>query len=319
MAFVMPQDEGAQLVAKTDRSFRRRWMVAGLSAHLIIALVVMPSSMAEQKQQKAHPTKAPEKKTFEVQDKRAFEIVQRTIGAYGGLASIIFLRQKGQMRGLVKSYLDDGTTRDGEITVKFLHRLENPEDLKWMELKFRGAPALIIGYDGSRVWATEDGQPIVLRLRTEAAFKAELVHHYEALLRYQEYQVQPRYAGREKKSGIDLDIIDLTLPTGAQTRFFISTRTSRILHIEYDVAIPGQQKPVRFRDSFYDFRVVQTTLVPFRIERYEDGRLVQEIRVTEVAYGVQIEESHFKSAETPFGRNTSRGANASPIDEKSVE
>lgn len=284
-------------------SFSPRWRTnvrrphRSLGVGLILVLVMASPSTGQRVQEKGQAK--PEKKTFEVQDKKAFEIVQRTIAAYGGLASIIFLRQRGQMRGLVKSYLADGTTREGEMTVKFLHRLENPEDLKWMELRFRGAPTLTIGYDGSRVWATEEGQPIVLRLRTEAAFKADLVHHYEALLRYQEYQAQPRYAGREKKSGIELDVITLTLPNGAETRFFISVRTSRILHIEYDVPIPGQEKPVRFRDSYYDFRVVQTTLVPFRVERYEDGRLVQEIRFTEVAYGVQIEESDFKPPAQP--------------------
>jgi len=228
------------------------------------------------------------------QDKKALEIVHRTIAAYGGEASVYLLRQKGQLRGFVKAYLEDGSTREGEITIRFLHRLEKQDELRQIELRFPNAPTLTITYDGERVWGTENGAPIVLRLRTEAAFRAELKHNYETLLRYREYKAEVKYVGREKRSGIDVDVLDLTLPDGATTRYFISARTFRILHIEYDVSVPLVGKPIRFRDSFYDFRVVQTTLVPYRIERYEDGRLVQEIRFTEVAYGVQIEEAQFR-------------------------
>ncbi len=228
------------------------------------------------------------------QEKRALEIVQRTLAAYGGEASVYLLRQKGQMRGLVRAYLEDGSVREGEITIRFLHRLEKQDELRQMEVRFPGAPTLVISYDGERVWGTENGAPIVLRLRTEAAFRAELKHNYETLLRYREYKADLRYVGREKRSGIEVDVLDLTLPDGSKTRYFISTRTFRILHIEYDVSVPLVAKPIRFRDSFYDFRVVQATLVPYRIERYEDGRLVQEIRFTEVAYGVQIEEAQFR-------------------------
>jgi len=228
------------------------------------------------------------------QEKRAMEILQRTLAAYGGEASIYLLRQKGQLRGFVKVYLEDGSTREGEITIRFLHRLEKQDELRQIELRFPNAPTLVITYDGERVWGTENGAPIVLRLRTEAAFRAELKHNYETLLRYREYKAEVKYVGREKRSGIDVEVLDLTLPDGSTARYFISARTFRILHIEYDVAVPRASKPIRFRDSFYDFRVVQTTLVPYRIERYEDGRLVQEIRFTEIAYGVQIEEAQFR-------------------------
>lgn len=228
------------------------------------------------------------------QEKRTLEILQRTIAAYGGEASVYLLRQRGQLRGFVKAYLEDGRTREGEIIIRFLHRLEKQDELRQIELRFPDAPTLTITYDGTRVWGAENGAPIVLRLRTEAAFRAEVKHNYETLLRYREYKAEVTYVGRERRSGIEVDVLTLTLPDGSTARYFISTRTSRILHVEYDVSVPLMDRPIRFRESFYDFRVVQTTLVPYRIERYEDGRLVQEIRFTEVAYGVQIEESHFR-------------------------
>ncbi|GBC81114.1 hypothetical protein HRbin10_00219 [bacterium HR10] len=256
------------------RASRGRWIV--LLAALLLTSATVPSGAQEGS------------------DKKALEIVQRTIAAYGGEASVYLLRQRGQLRGFVKAYLEDGSTREGEITIRFLHRLEKQDELRQVELRFPNAPTLIITYDGERVWGTENGAPIVLRLRTEAAFRAELKHNYEALLRYREYKAQVKYVGREKRSGIDVDVLDLVRPDGSTTRYFISARTFRILHLEYDVTVPLVNRPIRFRDSFYDFRVVQTTLVPYRTERYEDGRLVQEIRFTEVAYGMQIEESQFR-------------------------
>lgn len=232
--------------------------------------------------------------TVQAQDKKAEQIAEQAIAAYGGLQAVILLRQRGQMRGIIKTYLEDGSSREGDVVVRFLHRIQNPEDLRRVELKFSGTPDLTICYDGTKVWGTENGATVVLRLRTEAAFKAELIHSYEALLRYREFKYELKYVGKEKKSGIDLDVIDLKHTDGSLTRYFISQKSFRILHIEYDVNIPLVQKPVRFRDSFFDFRVVQSTVVPYRVERYEDNRLVQEIRYTEVAYGVQIEEAAFK-------------------------
>jgi hypothetical protein len=116
------------------------------------------------------------------------------------------------------------------------------------------------------------------------------------LLRYRELGRELKYVGRQKRTGIELDVVDLVQADGSTTRYYISVKTFHILHLEYDLKVPSVKEPVRVRESFYDFRVIQNTLAPFRIERFEGDQLVQETRFTEVTFGVQIEKSVFESA-----------------------
>jgi hypothetical protein len=225
---------------------------------------------------------------------KAQEIVDRTVDAYGGLATLVILRQTGQLRGLIKLYTGSDNPREGEITIRFMRRFKVIDDLKRIDLKLPPAPALTLAYNGERIWGAEDGQPIVLYLRTEAAFRADLVHNYETLLRYRELGRGLKYVGREKRSGIELDVIDLVQTDGPSARYYVSVKTSRILHLEYSFSVPSVKEPVRVRESFYDFRVIQNTLAPFRVERYEDDHLVQETRFNDVTFGVQIEKPVFE-------------------------
>jgi hypothetical protein len=232
--------------------------------------------------------------TSEDKDKKLSEIINNTTAVYGGLATLLVLRQSGQLRGLVKLYTGSDTPQEGEITIRFTRKLKVAEDLKRIDLKLPTAPPFAIAFDGTRVWGAENNTPVVLYLRSEAAMKAELLHNYEALLRSQELDAKLEYVGEEKKSGIPLHVIDMKHADGSTTRYYVSAKTWRILHLEYEFAVSSLPKPIRVRESFYDFRVVQNTLAPFRIVRYEDNNLVQETNFTEVAFGVQIDKSVFE-------------------------
>ena len=106
-----------------------------------------------------------------------------------------------------------------------------------------------------------------------------------------------------------MHVIDLKHADGSTTRYFISAKTWRILHLEYDFTIPGQEQPTHVRESFYDFRVVQNTLAPFLVKRYEDDHLVQETKFTEVTFGVQIDKAIFE----PGGESeTSKSSRKTP-------
>jgi hypothetical protein len=227
-------------------------------------------------------------------DKKLLEITANTAAAYGGLATLLVLRQSGYLRGLVKLYTGDDTPQEGEITIRFSRKVKVAEDLKRIDLKLATAPRFTIAFDGTRVWGAEGNNPVVLYLRSEAAMKADLIHNYEALLRSQELGTKLQYVGEEKRSGIPLYVIDLTHGDGSTTRYYVSAKTWRVLHLEYDLVVPSLQKPIRVRESFYDFRVVQNTLAPFRIVRYEADHLVQETNFTEVAFGVQVDKSVFE-------------------------
>lgn len=268
-------------------------LARALSCFLAGMFCLAPHAWPGQEKAKPEPVrKRPERKG----DKKALEIADRTADAYGGFAALTVFRQKGQLRGLIKVYSEAGSFREGTVAVRLMRRLGQTEDLKRIDLDLPDAATLSVGFDGDKVWGAENGEPTVLRLRAEQVFKAELTHNYETLLRNQELTHELKFVSREKKSGIEFDIVDVGNGEGSPTRFFVSSKTSRILHIEYDLSVPREPKPVRVRESFFDFRVVQNTLVPFRVERYENDHRVQEIQFTEIAYGITLDASVFKSA-----------------------
>ncbi len=278
-----------------------RTVVSQLIAPLALSLALIPRqekpAQEKPKEQNAQQTAPAPRKVQRKGDKKAIEAADHTSDAYGGIVALALFRQKGQLRGLIKIFNDDGSVREGSITIRFMRRLSRPEDLRRVDLDMPDAPMLSIGFDGERIWGAENGQPIVLRLRAEKIFQAELSKNYETLIRNRELVHELKYSGREKRSGIEFDLIDLLLPNAEQVRYLVSTKSLRILHLEYEIAIPRMEKPLQLRDSFFDFREVQNTLVPFRIEHYENDRRTQEIQFTEVAYGVTLDESVFKSAD----------------------
>ncbi|MBI3950049.1 MAG: hypothetical protein HY314_06305 [Acidobacteria bacterium] len=227
-------------------------------------------------------------------DKKLSEITNNAVAAYGGLATLVVLRQSGFLRGLVKLYTGNDTPQEGDITIRFSRKFKVAEDLKRIDLKLATAPKFTIAFDGTRVWGAEENTPVVLYLRSEAAMKADLIHNYEAFLRSQELGAKLEYGGEEKRSGIPLYVVDMKHADGSTTRYYISAKTWRILHLEYEFSVPSQSQPIRVRESFYDFRVVQNTLAPFRIVRYEDDHLVQETNFSEVTFGVQVDKSIFE-------------------------
>jgi hypothetical protein len=96
-------------------------------------------------------------------------------------------------------------------------------------------------------------------------------------------------------TGLGVDIIDLVTPEGARTRYEVSQRTSHILYLEYEAKPTPQSPPVKYRLNFKDFTAIQNTLVPFTTLVFENGRQVEERKLVEVAFNVQLEEKAFQS------------------------
>jgi hypothetical protein len=92
-----------------------------------------------------------------------------------------------------------------------------------------------------------------------------------------------------------MDIIDLTLPDGARTRYEISRKSGRIIYLNYEDKKDEQAEPVKYRLYFKDFHIIQNTLVPYEIVVYQNGKVVEERKVVEAAFNVQLDEKAFKA------------------------
>lgn len=121
------------------------------------------------------------------------------------------------------------------------------------------------------------------------AFQNQLWHGIDALLRYKENGATVKLDGREKFMGVEYHILDLTDKEGRQTRYFVSTKTFRVLWLEY------KDNDVKYTRRFYDYRIAQGTLVPYRSVLFANDKQVEETQILTVTYGQKVDETAFQA------------------------
>lgn len=221
------------------------------------------------------------------------DVVERTILAYGSRAALYGIQRNGTLRALIKFITPEGA-REGKSVTKFIRKEKLADDLLMIDLELPGT-RYTIGFDGKETWAIQDGE--IQQPTTEAvrAFRSAHEHGYEALLRYKENGSKLEYVGMNKFGTLEMDIIDLIAPNGARTRYEISRRTWRILYANYEDKTASKPEPVKYRLYFKDFRPIQNTLVPYEIQVFQDGKLVEERKLVESVFNVQLDEKAFKA------------------------
>jgi hypothetical protein len=221
------------------------------------------------------------------------DVVERAIMAYGSRAVLSTIQHNGVLRGRIK-FIQPGGVSEGKTTNKFIRKHKLDEDLLMLELELPDTK-FVIGFDGKQTWSVNNGEVQEPSADTVAAFRSAHTHGFEAVLRYKENDGKLEYVGSKQFGpNNDLDIIDLTLPDGNRTRYEISRRSGRIIYLDYEDKKAPDGTPVKYRLYFKDFRVIQNTLVPYEVQVFRDGTLIEERKLVEVAYSVHLEESAFK-------------------------
>lgn len=220
----------------------------------------------------------------------AEELAEIVVIAYGGRPELQQVRTTGIEEGTIKLAGDDKNI-EGRITKRFSRKSPEVQDLTRIDVKLPDQE-ITFGFNGFTVWAARDGVGFTPEAAAEKSFSASLIHNYESLLRYKELGGTLERAGIETIVGIENLLLDLTHKNGAKTRYFISSKSYRILHLEYEVTL-SEDKPTKFRESFFDFRPIQNTIVPAKSVLYENGRLIQEILFTQIRYHSPINEETF--------------------------
>lgn len=221
------------------------------------------------------------------------DIVERTIAFYGSRAAIYTVQRNGTLRALIQLFTPDGK-REGKSVTKFIRKEKMKDDLLMIDLDFPGT-RYIIGFDGKDSWTINNGEVQPMTKEAAKAFRAAHEHSYEALLRYKENDGKLEYVGTTKLGTLEMDIIDLILPDGARTRYEISRKSGRILYLNYEEKQDEKSEPIKYRLYFKDFHIVQNSLVPYQIIVYQDGKIVEERKVVEAVFNVQLDEKAFKS------------------------
>lgn len=221
------------------------------------------------------------------------DVVERVILAYGSRTALYGIQRNGTYRALVKLITPDGK-REGKSITRFIRKEKLKDDLRMIELDFPGTRYLI-GFDGKETWSIHDGEIKSPDEFTVKSFHSAHEHSYESLLRYKENNAKLEYVSNTKLGNLEMDVIDLISADGVRTRYEISRRSGHILYLNYEDKLNDQTEAVKYRLYFKDFRVIQNTLIPYETVVYQDGKLVEERKIVEAIFNVQLEEKSFKA------------------------
>lgn len=221
------------------------------------------------------------------------DVVERTILAYGSRAGLYTIQRNGTLRALVKFITPDGP-REGKSVTKFIRKEKMKDDLLLVDLDFPGT-RYIIGFDGKDTWSMNNGEVQEVTKDAAKSFRSAHEHSYEALLRYKENDAKLEYVGSTKLGNLEMDIIELISSEGVRTRYEISRKSGRVLYLNYEEKPNTQAEPVKYRLYFKAFNVIQNTLVPYETLVYQDGKLIEERKIVESAFNVQLDEKAFKA------------------------
>jgi hypothetical protein len=260
----------------------------------------LPSEKELEKDRKSQEkAKGPEVKLSTVE-----AIVELAIIGYGGRKQLETVRAGIHEEGTIRLATEQGDLT-GDFVLRSLRREKTWLDLLRVDLNLTppgaetragGSLKYTIGYNGASVWSAQNNQYVNPRPEAEAAFRAQLSREYMALLRYKEDGSKIELIGPETVVGVDTNAVDLTNPNGEKTRYWISTKTYRILHAEYELKLAESQTSTKYRISYYytPFRVVQNTLVPIRRVMTQDGKFVQEVNLNNIIYSAKLDPEIFQ-------------------------
>ena len=230
-------------------------------------------------------------------------LVETVIFAYGSRPILQAARASIEEKGTIRIATESGDLI-GSFTLRRIQKEKSWQDLFRTDLEIdtpdtavrAGNPAKVkftMTFNGASVWGAQNDQYISPAQESELAFRSQLTHDYTSLLRYKEDGSKIELIGPETVVGIDTQVLDLTLPNGEKTRFWISAKSYRILHLEYKIKLPNGTTPT-VRVSYYPpYKVVQNTLVPTRRVMEQDGKFVQEITLNQIAYSAKLDPDIF--------------------------
>jgi len=213
-----------------------------------------------------------------------------------GRAVLNQIRRNGIERGRSTRMMEDGRSEEARYELRFVRGDKSEKDKVRIDNKTAQSEYSMI-YGAGRIFGIINGSPFTPRAEASANFIAQQTHSIDALLRYKENESKLSSAGKDKQHGIDVYVIDLIDTANRKTRYFISAKSFRVLWLEYEETPPGATTPIKYTKRFYDYRIAQSTQVPYRTVLMEDGKQILETRILTVTYGVKMEDSLFQNPE----------------------
>ena len=246
-------------------------------------------SKSQQKPEKVDP-KSPRVFTAE-------QVAESAVFLYGGRELLAKIRRNGVERGRIcKPTCDVGKTEEATYDRRFVRGESMDKDKIRLDQKMPTLEYSLI-YGSGRLWGIINGSSFTPRQDAADAFLAQHRHSIDNLLRYKENGSTVTLIGKDKQKGLDLFVVDVINKDKQSTRYYISSKTLRVLWLEYEEPAPGGSTPLKYSRKFMDYRYAQGTLVPYRSVLLEEGKQIQETRILNVTYGTKLDDALFKSPE----------------------
>ena len=224
------------------------------------------------------------------------QIAESVILVYGSRPALEHIRRNGVERGKITRLNAQGNPEEANYERRFVRGENLDKDKIRLDQKLPSMEYSLIYGDG-KLWGIINGAAFTPRQDAAANFLSQHLHSIDSLLRYKECGSTLTLVGKEQQKGLDLYVVDLVDKEKRKTRYYISTRTLRVLWLEYEDAPTTGGTSVKYTRRFLDYRAVQQTLVPYHIVLIEDGKQTQETHIMTITYGAKLDESIFKNPE----------------------
>jgi hypothetical protein len=243
------------------------------------------------KEEKKEEKKEPKPQKIDPNNLNAEQVAESVIYIYGGTTGREGLKQIRRTTiesGRVSIANADGSNEQ----VNYERRIMRGENLEKervrLDQEFPNAKYALI-YNDNKVVGLYNESAFTPRDDATKAFQNQIWHGLEALLRYKENGSTLQLGGRQKSMGVDYYTLEVTDKENRKTRFYISTKTFRVMWLEY------KEDEVNYVRKFYDYRYAQGTLVPYRSVLFADNKQIEETTVLTSTFGQKLSEEIFKA------------------------
>jgi hypothetical protein len=228
----------------------------------------------------------------------AEQVAETVILFYGSREALKQIRRNGLERGRVTRINAEGRTEESSYERRFIRGESTDKDKIRLDQKLPTQEYSLV-YGSGATFGISNGSAFMPRQDLTTDFLSQMWHDIDALLRYKENGSTISLVGKDKQKNLDLYVLDLTDKEKRRTRYFISSKSFRILWLEYEETVAGLSAPVKYKRTFHDYRYAQGTLVPYRTVLLENEKQTQETRLLTVTYGVKMEEALFQNPDAP--------------------
>lgn len=222
----------------------------------------------------------------------AEQVAESSILVYGGLvggrATLNQIRKTAFEKGKISITNPDGKTEQATYQ-RWTQRAETlaKEKIR-LELDFPSARYSLI-FNAEKIFGIHEDRTFTPREDAARSFENNIVHGLEALLRYKENESTIGLNGKEKILGVEYYLLDVTDKQARKTRFYISTKTFRVMMLDY------QEDGRKFRRRFYDYNYAQGTLVPYLTILWADEKIIEQSEVGTITFGQKIDDTIFNA------------------------